>query len=127
SGSSSIDKTFPNEITDITIYGSYGILVAFGDAADIRFYNTLNGTDTVLMSGERAHKIEAYAGYAVWSDARTIANPAILRMVKGTGIDSRHVSYDVFKMATVGGELMLITKQAIFTFTGRVQHIMVPN
>lgn len=123
----SVAHTFTHDITDITIYGSIGILVCFGSAADIIFYHTGTGTTATLMAGERGHRIEAYNGFAIWTDARTNATPTILRMVKGTGIDTRHVSYDVTAMATVGGELMLITKQALFTFRGRVRDVMVNN
>lgn len=120
-------KTYDHEITDLTIYGSIGILIAFGSAADIIFRHTGTNSETTLFAGDRAHRIEAYNGYAIWIDARTASTPTVIRMVTGVGIDFRHVSYDAFAMATVGGELLIITKQALFTFKGRVRDVLVPN
>lgn len=121
-------KDYPNPITDLTIIGSSNLLIAFGNAADILF-RLDSGTEVAFAANERAHLIEAYAGYAVWVDARTGAPPSVLRLSKGvgTGVDMRHVSYDVIGMATVGGELVLVTKNALFTFSGSVVHTMVNN
>ncbi len=120
-------KTYPHTITDLTIYGSIGILIAFGSASDLLFRHTVLDSEVELFQGERAHRVEAYAGYAMWTDARANATPTIIRMVTGDGVDSRHVSYDVFDMAPVDGKIMLVTKQALFSFSGRVADIMRPN
>lgn len=121
-------KTYPNTITDITIYGSTGMLIAFGAAAEILHRNTITDAEVALFTGEYAHKIQAYAGYAIWIDARTPPDtPTIIRMVTGDGVLFRHVTHDAFDLVPVDGEIMLITKQALYTFSGRVRDVLIPN
>lgn len=126
---STLINTFPNPITDITIFASNGLLIAFGSAADIVFWNLNTNTGTTYSSGDRAHRIANWAGFGIWTDARVGSIPTVIRMAKGggTGVDFRNVAYDCIGFAYVGAELILITKQALFSFSGRVRDMLVPN
>lgn len=120
-------KTYAQNITDMCIYGSDGLLLCFGPAADILHRDIPTAVETALFAGERGWYIAEYAGYAVWNDAKTAGLPTVLRLVTGDGIDSRYIDYDPIKITTVDNALCVVTKQALYTYTGRVKEIMRPN
>ncbi len=120
-------RSYPNIITDLCIYAATGLLIAFGGAADIIWYNAVTNTDTTLITGERGHYIETYGGYAVWTEARAGYRPTVLRMATGGSIQQRLFEYPAIGLTTVAGQLLLITEQALYTFTGRVRDVMVNN
>lgn len=127
SASVALLKEYGSTITDLTVNAFFGILIAFGDAADIMWWNTKTGTDTVFASGERAHYLQAYAGWTIWNDARTVSRPTIIRMATGTDVELRNVDHEPIGLTTIGGELTIITKQSIYTFNGRVKLVEEPN
>ncbi|MCA9833673.1 MAG: hypothetical protein KC435_07000 [Thermomicrobiales bacterium] len=125
--STSLVKTYPDVITDLCIYGSVGVLIGFGSAADIIWRNLSAGTETVLSAGERAFHLTAYAGYAIWDDARTASRPTVLRQVHGGGIDIRRIDHDPIALTVADAYAYIITRQAIYRYAGRVREIMINN
>lgn len=122
-----VAKSYPNVITDLAPYAANGILLCFGSAADIIWYNTSTATEVTLAPGERGTYVTAYAGFAIWTDARVGSRSTILRMANGTGIDQRLFENEPIGLTTVGGKALLITRQALYTFDGRVRDVMVNN
>ncbi|MCO5216168.1 MAG: hypothetical protein M9934_14125 [Thermomicrobiales bacterium] len=125
--SCTIVKTYAHPITDICTYGGIGLLICFGNAADIIFWNEATGTETVLFAGERGYYIAPYAGYAIWNDARTGSRPTVIRQVTGGSIETRRIDHDPIAITTADAELFIITKQALYSFSGRVRDVMVNN
>lgn len=120
-------KTYANPITDMCLYGHTGILLCFGSAADILYWNTLTSTDTPLFAGERGFFIAPYAGYAIWSDARTASRPTVMRQVTGVGIETRRIDNEPVGLAIADAALYVITKGALYSYSGRVRDQMVTN
>lgn len=120
-------KEYADTITDLCIYQSKGILIAFGSAADMLYRDMSTGTEVALLTGERAFCVEAYAGRAIWNDARAASTPNVIRMAKSGGIDFRVIEHDVTAITRIDGELLIVTEQALYTFSGRVKSVMIPN
>lgn len=121
--SPTVAYTATHPITDICLYGADGLLLAFGPAQDILFIRPAGGPPTALKTGERAHAIAGYAGYACWSDAR----PSYVRMVTGSGLDTRILDYPITAFANVASELFVITRQSLYSYSGRVKDVSMPN
>lgn len=122
-----VAATYPNPIFDICIYSSYGILVSFGAAADIVWFNTNTNTSVVLFATERGTVMAAYAGFAAWSDAKASGLPTTLRLVSGSSFDERRLDHDPIAITTIGAEMLVVTKQALYTYTGRVKEVTAPG
>lgn len=118
--------TFANDIVDMCIYNSKGLLITFGSAFDIQYYDIPGGTTTTLFAGEKGNVMAAYAGHAAWSDSRTTSRPTIIRLGTGTGFDDRAIDYDPIAITTVGAEMIVVTKQALYSYTGRVKEVAHP-
>lgn len=114
-------------ILDIIPYASSGILIAYGVVRDIDFWSTTANQATVFIAGARANVLGAYAGYAAWGDARAEGRPSYVQLATGSGIDTRVLDHDIVGFANVAAELHVITRQAIYSYTGRVKDVMVPN
>lgn len=119
------DATDP--ILDLCIYASDGVLMTFGPAREVTFYSHTSNATQVLAAGEYGYRIASYAGYAIWSDARPAGRPSYLRMVTGSGVDLRLLDHDIIGFANAGAELYAITKQAIYSYSGRVKFQMIRN
>lgn len=127
SGFATVVKTYTDVITDLCIYGSKGVLIAFGSAADIIWRDLVANTETVLSAGERAFHLAAYAGYAIWDDARTASRPTVLRQVHGGGIDTRRIDHDPVRLTVADAYAYVVSRQAVYRYAGRVRDIMVNN
>lgn len=114
-------------ITSLAPFSSRLILMSFGAAQTIRYYSVVTGNTFEYVEGEYAHAIAAYAGFAIWVDARTEGRPCYLRMGHGSGIDDRALDYDITHLTHVDGKLHALTTSAIYSFSGHVSEVLKPN
>ncbi len=119
-------KSYPDVITDLSVINGTTLLIAFGGAADI-LMRTSAGVENPYLTGEKAFKIQIYNGFPIWSDARSASFPGVLRMGTPGGVNYRIIDYDVLDLITVDGDLLVVTKQALYKFSGRVREVLVPN
>lgn len=115
------------EITSLAPFSSRLILMSFGASQTIRYYSVVTGLNYQYVEGEYAHTIAAYAGFAIWVDARSEGRPCYLRMGHGSGIDDRALDYDITHLTHVDGKLHALTKSAIYSFSGHVSEVLKPN
>jgi hypothetical protein len=121
------DAGVGNTILDLCPYAADGVLLTFGNGKDVTFWYPPTSTATALLAGEKGFYIAGYAGYAIWSDARTITKKSFLRMGRGDGVESRVLDYEITALVPAGAKLYAVTRSAIYSFTGRVKDVMVPN
>jgi|GEM_PF-899284 len=120
-----------NPISGMCYYAG-GLLMAFDDDADIGFvpqadYPTFPNAPTTLLTGERGGSIVAYAGFALWNDRKSGAIPSDVRMVHGSGVESRYLDNAIVKLVTAENQVLAITRAGIYSFTGRVKNVLIPN
>lgn len=113
------------EITDMCWYNN-DILVGFGNARDLEVLSPGTGS-SVLLAGEKGFSVAGYSGFAVWAQASSQGPTNEIRMVTGSGVESRYLDHHVLRLETAGAKLYAITRNALYTFTGRVRETMVPN
>lgn len=114
-------------VKDMCLYASTGVLCTFGAVKDVTWYRVSDGANTALLSGEQGHWIGGFGGYAIWSDARSSARETYTRMVTGTRIDQRMLDYDIIGFANADAKFYAITRSAIYSYSGRVREVRVPN
>ena len=105
------------------------LLVALGDGNDLVVFQYPSGPAATLLSGEDGHHAVGYAGFALWSRADASAGGATneIRMVTGSGIESRYLDARVTRLTTAGGKVWAATNTSLYAFSGRVRETMVPN
>lgn len=118
-------------ITSLAWYNG-DLLVALGDGNDLAVFQYPAGPSASLLSGEEARHAVSYAGFALWSQADPWTGPGggatnEIRMVTGSGIESRYLDARVTKLTTVGGKVWAATNTSLYSFTGRVRETLIPN
>lgn len=103
------------------------LLVAYGAARDIDFWSTTANASEPLLATHRGTHLGPYAGYAMWNDERATARPSYIDMVTGSGTDIRILSHPVIGFREAGAEIFALTKQNIYSYTGRVVEVSKPN
>jgi hypothetical protein len=114
-------------IVDICPYAGNGILLTYGSVKDIGFWSPATGTETALLAGEKGGHIAAYAGFAIWQNQNDPTKDSYLKLVHGSGTEDRNVDHDIVSLVPAGSKLYVITKSALYSFTGRVKEVLVPN
>jgi len=118
-----------NIIHGLAFYGG-NILISFGATKEITHVLYPNATaPAVLFAGERGYDIVSYAGYAIWADARAPGTgyPNMLRMVTGSGIQFRWTDSEIRRLTTAQAEVTVATTAALYSYTGRVAEVTIPN
>jgi hypothetical protein len=113
-------------ITSLAWYND-DLLVALGDAADLVVFQYPSGPATALLTGERAHHVVSYAGFALWSQAQAGGATNEIRMVTGSGIESRYLDARVTRLTAAGGKVWAASNTSLYSFTGRVRETLVAN
>lgn len=114
-------------ITSLAWYND-DILVALGDGGDLAVFQYPSGPATTLLTGEEGHHAVSYAGFALWSQAATTSGATNeIRMVTGSGIESRYLDARVTRLTTAGARVWAATNTSLYSFTGRVRETLIPN
>lgn len=115
-------------ITSLAWYNG-DLLIGLGDSDDLSVFQYPAGPAAALLSGEEAHHAVSYAGFALWSraDASTGSGTNEVRMVTGSGIESRYLDARVTRLTTAGGKVWAATNTSLYSFTGRVRETLIPN
>jgi hypothetical protein len=113
-------------ITSLAWYND-DLLIALGDAADLVVFQYPAGPATTLLAGERGRHVAGYAGFALWSRAQAGGATSEIRMVTGSGIESRYLDARVTRLTTAGGKVWAASNTSLYSFTGRVRETLVPN
>ncbi len=113
-------------ITSLAWYND-DLLIALGDAADLVVFQYPAGPAATLLAGEKGRHVAGYAGFALWSRAQTGGATGEIRMVTGSGIESRYLDARVTQLTTAGGKVWAASNTSLYSFTGRVRETLVPN
>jgi hypothetical protein len=113
-------------ITSLAWYND-DLLIALGTTDDLMVFQYPSGPATPLLSGERARHVVGYAGFAMWSKAQFGGATGEIRMVTGSGVESRYLDARVTHLTTAGGKVWAASNTSLYTFTGRVRETLVPN
>lgn len=117
----------PAVITSIAYYGG-NILLGFGEAHDILHVLYPGATSpAVLFTGERAHDIVSYGGFAMWSDARPGGRPNTVRQVTGSGLEHKNLDSPIRALTTAQGRVIAATGVGLYDFSGTVNEVDVRN
>jgi hypothetical protein len=113
-------------------YFAGSLLMAFDDDADIGFvpradYPGYTNAPTALLAGQRGNSIVSYAGSALCNDRASGAIASDVKLVTGSGVETRHLDNTIVKLVTVDNQVMAITRAGIYSFTGRVKDVMINN
>ena len=124
----------PTEVWDsggpaITALAWYNgdLLIAQGDAADLVVFQYPAGPAATLLAGEKGQHVAGYAGFALWSRAQVGGATSEIRMVTGSGVESRYLDAPVTRLTTAGGKVWAASNTSLYSFTGRVRETLVPN
>src|SRR5690606_32117475 len=101
--------------------------IALGDAADIVVFQYPAGPAATLLAGEKGQHVAGYAGFALWSRAQVGGATSEIRMVTGSGVESRYLDAPVTRLTTAGGKVWAASNTSLYRFTGRVRETLVPN
>jgi len=113
-------------ITSLAWYND-DLLVAFGDGGDLMVMQYPAGPAAPLLSGEKARHVVSYAGFAIWSQAQPGGATNEIRMVTGSGVESRYLDARITRLTTAGGKVWAASNTSLYSFTGRVRETLVPN
>ena len=103
------------------------LLIAQGDAADLVVFQYPAGPAATLLAGEKGQHVAGYAGFALWSRAQVGGATSEIRMVTGSGVESRYLDAPVTRLTTAGGKVWAASNTSLYSFTGRVRETLVPN
>ncbi len=103
------------------------LLVALGDDGDLMYLQYPSGPATPLLAGERARHVVSYAGFALWSEAQPAGATNEIRMVTGSGVESRYLDARVTRLTTAGARVWAASNTSLYSFTGRVRETLIPN
>jgi hypothetical protein len=103
------------------------LLIALGDAADLVVFQYPAGPAATLLAGEKGRHVAGYAGFALWSRAQIDGATGEIRMVTGSGVESRYLDARVTQLTTAGGKVWAASNTSLYSFTGRVRETLVPN
>ncbi len=124
----------PTEVWDsggpaITALAWYNgdLLIAQGDAADLVVFQYPAGPAATLLAGEKGQHVAGYAGFALWSRAQVDGATSEIRMMTGSGVESRYLDAPVTRLTTAGGKVWAASNTSLYSFTGRVRETLVPN
>ena len=78
-------------------------------------------------SGFYGWHVVGYAGFALWSRAQAGGATSEIRMVTGSGIESRYLDARVTHLTTAGGKVWAASNTSLYSFTGRVRETLVAN
>jgi hypothetical protein len=116
-----------NVITGLCYYGG-NMLIAFGPTKDITHVLYPDATSpAVLFTGERGTHIVSYQGFALWNDERTVSYPNAIRLVTGSGIDTRYIDSPTTRMALAQSDVVIASSAAVYAFRGRVGQVTAAN
>jgi hypothetical protein len=113
-------------ITSLAWYND-DLLIALGDAADLVVFQYPAGPAATLLAGEKGRHVVGYAGFALWSRAQPGGATGEIRMVTGSGIESRYLDARVTRLTTAGGKVWAASNTSLYSFTGRVRETLVAN
>lgn len=113
-------------ITSLAWYND-DLLVALGATGDLMVFQYPSGPAAPLLSGEQARHVVSYAGFAVWSKAQAGGATNEIRMVTGSGVESRYLDARVTRLTNAGGKIWAATNTSLYTFAGRVRETLAPN
>ena len=113
-------------ITSLAWYND-DLLVALGDGDDLMVVQYPSGPASPLLSGEEGNHVVSYAGFALWSQAQPDGATNEIRMVTGSGIESRYLDARVTRITTAGGKVWAASNTSLYSFTGRVRETLIPN
>ncbi len=117
-------------ITSLAWYND-DLLVALGDDGDLMYLQYPSGPATPLLSGEQAHRVVSYAGFALWSQAGPSTGSGggatnEIRMVTGSGVESRYLDARITQLTTAGAKVWAPSNTSPYSFTGRVRETLIP-
>jgi hypothetical protein len=113
-------------ITSLAWYND-DLLIALGDLADLVVFQYPAGPAATLLAGETGRHVASYAGFALWSQAQAGGATNEIRMVTGSGVESRYLDARVTRLTTAGGKVWAASNTSLYSFTGRVRETLVPN
>ena len=113
-------------ITSLAWYND-DLLIAQGDAADLVVFQYPAGPVATLLAGEKGHHVAGYAGFALWSRAQAGGATSEIRMVTGSGVESRYLDARVARLTTASGKVWAASNTSLYSFTGRVRETLAPN